>query len=89
MKFDRFKLEFTMCDDDLSNYPHTGSAKILEAAARLIKQGHTAGKLKDINGHTIGKWEMTQRVAGLELSDVGRKIIGEELYDRINRLPRL
>lgn len=53
-----FALEFETFNAAFDTLEHE-TARILFAIARSVEHGETHGKVRDINGNTIGKWELT------------------------------
>jgi len=56
-----FRLEFDT-DNDAFTYPSDAPAvpeivRILDNVAWFVDSGRESGKIKDINGNTIGSWE--------------------------------
>ncbi len=56
-----FKAEFDTDNAAFDDAPASEAARILREIARKIEQGEDlgGGKIKDVNGNTIGHWELT------------------------------
>jgi hypothetical protein len=56
------RLTLTVTGDGsvFDNNPAGEYARILENAARMMKSGRSKGKLLDVNGNTVGKYEVKQ-----------------------------
>lgn len=40
---------------------HIETVRILREIAEKIVDGHLEGKIRDVNGNTIGEWSLTER----------------------------
>ena len=57
-----FKLEINTGNAAFEEpYKEIEVCRILEEIKRRIEDGHTYGKLIDINGNNVGKWSLDQR----------------------------
>ena len=54
------KLEIAMDNAAFADYPEGETAKILRDVADLVINGRTDGHCIDVNGNTVGKWEIKQ-----------------------------
>ena len=54
-----FTLNINMDNADFENMPHMILAEILEKIANKIERGANIGKIMDVNGNTVGKFEIT------------------------------
>lgn len=52
------KIEFNTSGAAFDDYGDTEVERILEEIIAKVKGGRTEGKILDINGNTIGKWEL-------------------------------
>lgn len=52
------KIEFNTSGVAFEDYGDTEVERILEEIIRKVKNGHSEGKILDINGNTIGKWSL-------------------------------
>ena len=52
------KIEFKTSGQAFEDYGDTEVERILEEIIKKVKRGHTEGKILDINGNSIGKWEL-------------------------------
>ena len=55
-----FKLEFKMDNAIFDDKPKMEAARLLHEIGSLIYQGATNGRVIELNGNTIGKWEIRQ-----------------------------
>lgn len=59
MKFNRLNLEIDgFGNAAFAEDPKMEIARILREAAKKIEDDHVGGNLKDINGNTVGRWEI-------------------------------
>lgn len=54
----KFKLEFDMDNAAFDDRPELESQRILYIVAREINAGFVERKILDINGNTVGSWEI-------------------------------
>ncbi len=54
-----FKMEVDMDNAAFEERPASELGRLLRQAARKIEQGADGGKLMDINGNSVGRWEVT------------------------------
>lgn len=52
------KIEFRTSGAAFEEYESVEVERILEEIIKKVKRGHTEGKILDINGNSIGKWEL-------------------------------
>lgn len=52
------KIEFNTSGAAFEDCGDTEVERILEEIIRKVKNGHSEGKILDINGNTIGKWSL-------------------------------
>lgn len=55
-----FTLSFTMDNAAFEDEPATESARILRDIAEKVEAGHGGGKIRDINGNSIGTWSVEE-----------------------------
>ena len=53
-----FKLEFSTDNAAFDNYGATETARILRTIAKRIEEGNLDGKVMDLNGNSIGHYEL-------------------------------
>lgn len=53
-----FKLEFSTDNEAFSSYGATETARILRKIAKRIEAGDLDGKVLDINGNSVGTYEL-------------------------------
>lgn len=52
------KIEFNTSGQSFEDYGDVEVERILETIIKKVKSGHSEGKILDINGNSIGKWEL-------------------------------
>ena len=52
------KIEFNTTGATFDDYGDVEVERILEEIIEKVKNGHTEGKILDINGNSIGEWEL-------------------------------
>lgn len=54
-----FKLSFSIDNAAFhEGYGREETARILKETAQKVEEGYNSGKIRDINGNTIGSWEV-------------------------------
>lgn len=53
-----FKLEFRTGNAAFEDCAEQEISRILKEIANKVEDGSTGGKVKDINGNTIGEWDL-------------------------------
>jgi len=53
-----FELKFKTNNATFEDYVEQEVSRILKEIANKIENGSTGGKVKDINGNTIGEWDL-------------------------------
>lgn len=48
-----------MVDGDVYDGPAWATAALLEHAAASLRAGNSGGTLRDVNGNSVGSWELT------------------------------
>ena len=52
------KIKFNTSGQAFEDYGDTEVERILEEIIAKVKNGYTEGKILDINGNSIGEWEL-------------------------------
>jgi hypothetical protein len=52
-----FTLAFNTDNEAFENAPYDEPARILRLAADAVEDAQESGKIRDINGNTIGRWQ--------------------------------
>lgn len=58
MNYRKLTLEFSMTNAAFEDYPRQEAAQILRKIAGQLENGSEYGNIRDLNGNTIGKWDM-------------------------------
>lgn len=58
MEYKKLTLEFSMTNAAFEDYPRQEAAQILRKIAGQLENGSEYGNIRDLNGNTIGKWDM-------------------------------
>ena len=53
-----FKMEFKTGNAAFEDYAEQEISRILKEIADKVENGSTGGKVRDINGNTIGEWDL-------------------------------
>ena len=62
MKFKSFRLDITDMDDAaMDESPREEVARLLRQTAKRVENGSDYGYLRDINGNTVGHWDLVER----------------------------
>lgn len=58
MTYDKLTLTFSMTNAAFEDYPRQEAAQVLRKIAGQLENGHEYGNIKDVNGNTIGQWDL-------------------------------
>jgi hypothetical protein len=53
-----FKLEIKTANAAFDEYPHEEVARLLETAAKDLKDNYSHGVLRDFSGNIVGEWSL-------------------------------
>jgi hypothetical protein len=56
-----FQLKFSLANEAFDNLMSIEIARILREIAKQVERGADPANIRDINGNTIGKWQITAR----------------------------
>lgn len=57
MTWDAFRLALELGNDAMREPEHVADA--LEQVAERLREGATSGRVRDENGNTVGRWELS------------------------------
>lgn len=55
-----FQLHFDTSNEAFSDSPAREAARILRKVARRLESGETDGRIRDVNGNTVGRFDLTE-----------------------------